>query len=272
MNYTNYLLFMHWFNNIIKNKVNDEILFIRFSGNTQKRTRLINEFKNSLLLNKETQNYNIIDIKEINSFNEIEKIKDDKNIIVLGTYYTEINMIIDFNGKMLMTTYDNILNHNIDKTRKVNFILSEEMIIKTINSRGKPKIDEVMKYQNYVEKSDPLKIIFSNNYLKIKESIFNVSYFFENIEVLKSHKNNYRYDWDSRILEDIDILLKYKILTSRLAIAIYKTSTLKLLDSNTKIGLFFKNRLGIKSKTTQLPNTNPIQKVKAYDIRYTKLN
>jgi hypothetical protein len=59
----------------------------------------------------------------------------------------------------------------------------------------------------------------------------------------------------------------HKILTSRLAITIYKATTLKLTDTTTKIGTFYRKELGIRSKTIQLPNIKPIQRVKAYDLK-----
>jgi hypothetical protein len=79
--------------------------------------------------------------------------------------------------------------------------------------------------------------------------------------------------WKELIENDILILSTFKILTSRLAVTLYKMCTFKFYDSNTTIGNYYRKTIGVKSKTIQLPpNTKPIQKVKAYDLNSLKDN
>ncbi|QOY55695.1 hypothetical protein HUE87_05580 [Candidatus Sulfurimonas marisnigri] len=78
--------------------------------------------------------------------------------------------------------------------------------------------------------------------------------------------------WEKEIDEEIHILLSHNILTSQLAIAIYKACTLQFKDSNTKIGRYYYSHLGVRSKTMQLPNIynakykKPRRLAKAYDL------
>lgn len=271
MNYTNYLLFIHWFNNIINNKVNDEILLIVFDGPPQKRSTLIKKFKNSLKLDSKTYYYKVFDINEIDSIDKIEKTDDNTNILLLGNPFMEINQILNLNSKVLLSIYSNLLEWNFFQTKNRDLQLTEENIRTIINFKSEPKINETERYENYIEKRDPFKIINSNNYNTIYKSIFSVflqlkTTIFREMEILQSNRTTFYSFWMKQIEQDIFILLNHKILTSRLAVAIYKTSTLKFFDSTTKIGLFYHDKLGIKAKTTQLPNIKPIEKVKAYNL------
>ena len=60
--------------------------------------------------------------------------------------------------------------------------------------------------------------------------------------------------WKNIIKAEVYILRLYNILTSQLAVAIYRASTLQFSASTTKIGIFYRKNLGIKSKTIHLPN------------------
>lgn len=274
MNYTNCLLFTHWINNTITNKVNDEILLIIYDTSSVKRSTLINKLEKSLELDTKACNYMLFDINEIDSIDKIKRTNNSTNIILLGNPFIEISKILDSNNKILISIYSKLLECNFLQTKKRELSLSEENIRRIINLRDKPKINEFERYENYIEKRDPLKIINSNNYNIIYKSIFSIfsqfkTTIFRNIEVLQSNKTTYHPYWIEQIDQDIFILLEYKILTSRLAVAIYKTSTLKFFDSTTKIGLFYRNKLGVKAKTTQLPNVTSIKKVKAYNLNKT---
>lgn len=236
-----------------------------------KKSILINKFKNNLKLDRKTYNYKFFNINEIDSIDKIERTDNNTNIILLGNPFMEINKILDSNSKILLSIYSNLLECNLFQTKNRDLQLSEENIKTIINFQNEPKINEVERYENYIEKSDPLKIIDSRNYNVIYKSIFSVflqlkTTIFRNMEILQSNRTIFYSFWMKQIEQDILILLKYKILTSRLAVSIYKTSTLKFFDSTTKIGLFYHDKFGIKAKTTQLPNVKPIEKVKAYNL------
>ena len=94
-----------------------------------------------------------------------------------------------------------------------------------------------------------------------------ISQYLNNLNILQSKRFiQCNYYWRLQIEKEIELLWQKKILTSRLAIAIYRATTLKFNDSNTCIGNFYNENLGIKSSSFHL--TNIIVKS---DIKYVKL-
>lgn len=273
MNINNYLLVLHWLNNVIDNKLNDEILLIVLNSFYQGDENAIKKFEKIINLDINIYNYKIFDIKEIESINKIKKTEDNTNIILLGHPSMNINKILNSNTKVLLSVYSNLLECNLLKTKTKELRLSKE----TINIEDELEINEWERLEHYIEKKDPQKVIYSNNYNFIYKSIFSIFLkeiynnfltVFYPFSILQSNQTTFPTFWKDQIEEDILILKNYKILTSRLAVAIYRSCTLSFFDSNTKIGLFYYDKLRIKAKTTQLPIQNR-QKVKAYDLNKT---
>ena len=88
-----------------------------------------------------------------------------------------------------------------------------------------------------------------------------------NIEILQSNKGEYIPYWKKDIEDDFILLYSEKILTARLAVAIYKSSTLEFNASNKKIGIYFNKNLGIKSKTIKLGKRKQPNTLKAYKLK-----
>jgi hypothetical protein len=137
------------------------------------------------------------------------------------------------------------------------------------------EITTINRYQTYIEQRDPIEIIKTFNYNIIRDHIYTLFMvqkgnshicLFSNIEILQSNKLTPVALWYKYIDQDIVILCSHKILTSRLAVALYKVTTLKFSDSNTKIGSYYSEKLKVKSVTVQLPDVKPIERVKAYKL------
>lgn len=269
MNYTNYLLTLHWFKNTIDNKLNDEILLIILNLNHKERLEKIEKLEKDLGLDNKKHNYESFDISKVESFNELKDIK--KNALVIAHDLIDINKISNLECNILLCFYNDILECNSPETRGRAKMLSKEDIeeVKDLKHEDS-KTDEF--YDSFIKKNNPLDIIFSNDLNTISKCIFskfikNGFIIFNYFYILQSNRVIHETTWKKQIEKDISTLLKYKILTARLAVAIYKSSTLRLNDSNKKIGLYYHNELGIKSKLIHIPKSKPSKKIKAYNLK-----
>jgi len=271
MNYYKYLLVIHWFKKIIDNKINEEILLVIFDSPSQQKDILIKKFEENLKLDNKKYNYKLFDINKIDSVDDIKNMGEDSNIILLGHPLMKIDKIFDTDCKILFCLNSELLHYELKLNKKKQFIISEANLEKFTKTK-KFDINQAELYINYIEKKDPIKILNEKKYIDIYNQIFfmfiqNKSFLFTNIEVLQSNKTTPFMIWKKQIEEDISVLLKHKKLTSRLAVALYKSSTLRFYDSNTKIGNFYFRKFRINAKTTQLPEIKPIQRVKAYHLK-----
>lgn len=269
MNYTNYLLTLLWFRNTIDNKLNNEILLIIFNLNNKERCEEIQILEKNLGLDNKKYNYESFDISEVESFNNLKN--NNKNALVIAHDHIDINKISNLECNILLCFYNDILECNSLETKGKLRTLSKEDTLKIKDLKLEDYRDNDY-YDNFIKKNNPLDIIFSNDYNVISKCIFSKLFqngfiIFKNIDMLQSNRVVPQIIWKKQIQEDIFTLLKYKILTARLAIAIYKSSTLRLNDSNKKIGLYYHNELGIKSKLIHIPKSKPSKKIKAYYLK-----
>jgi len=269
MDYYNHLLVNHWLSNVIDNKINNDILLFILRRKRNLKTNKKKEFEKNF--NLDTSNYKLFDIDEIDSLYEIMNSDLNTNIILLGHDSMDIDKVVYTNCKILICPYYDFIDYNVNKK-----IVSNETIKNICDSASKPEIDFLERCKYYIESRDPFKIINIDNPLVIYQNIFSLLLqkfefgeiiIFSHLEILQSNKITPFTLWKRFIEQDIYILIRCKILTSRLAIAIYKATTLKLNDSNKRIGLFYYKQFKIKAKTVQLPTVKPIQRVKAYDLR-----
>ena len=132
-----------------------------------------------------------------------------------------------------------------------------------------------------VKKQDPLKIITFNDLNKIYNFIKGLFYpyifsrtfpLFQSIDILNNKiTQDLPINYLNILRNDVVLLIHKRKLTARLAIAIYKISTLKFRENNTVIGTFFGKKLGIKSKAFKLPYEAHPQTIKIYDLNDTEL-
>lgn len=206
-----------------------------------------------------TKGYTIylIDSHNINIINEIKNYKNkDKNIIIISA---NNYLYTDFSRSLLHLHVDDEINIK-DAFIHPQYIKNLQHIISTnINS---PKITYAERYKYYLEFLPIVKIIQSNNFSAIREFIsFRLatnSYIKASLDLLL-HDTTYhenKFALDDLIDADIYLLRTCRILTSRLAIVIYRLSFLNLSANKTQIGLFFKKELNVKSTTINLNNLN----------------
>lgn len=256
------LLIKYWIVNFLNDKINDEILLLIFLEAYDKNT-----VENELLKNKELvlKNYMILDIKEVNSINEINK---NTNIILLAHPLMVIDKFIDCNYVLIFSSLN-----------QLKIILSKDDIKSELNAVVKPNIHPLERYLYYIEKRDLIKIIkYDENDIRNQiYSLFNETTNIAGLKLFDTYIFHYKrysrhyFELYNHISEELSFLAIHGILTSNLAIIIYKSATLKFDDSDTKIGLYYKKMLGIKSKLIHLPSSKPYKSVKAYDLKKIRL-
>ncbi len=252
-------LLQYWLLNLKKNINNEEILLITFRNiSLEKSFSLFSEMQNmitSSYIIKTDQIINLIDLEHIN------QIDDNKNIILINMHSNDnINKFENCNKKILHIKFN---LYNIRQLRKLfNIIQNLELL-------NKLQVEQSLDYLFYIEKRDPLLLMKQNS-----SSIINLISTF-NFKILKSNKTVPDKLWIDNITEETHILRLHKILTSQLAVAIYRASTLQFSDSSTKIGIFYRKNLGVKSKTIHLPDiyNRKIKlniKIKGYNLNSIK--
>ena len=260
MHYTNTVkinLLQYWLLNLKKNINNEEILLITFRNiSLEKSFSLFSELQDiitSLYIIKTEQIINLIDIEHIN------QIDDSKNIVLINMHSNNINKLENCSKKILHIKF------SLYNIRQLNSLLN----IQNFKLLDKLQIEQNLNYVFYIEKRDPFIMMKQNS-----SSIINLINSF-NYQILKSNKIIPDRLWIDKITEEIHILRLHNILTSQLAVAIYRASTLHFNDSTTKIGIFYRKNLGVKSKTIHLPdiyNRKSNIKIKGYNLKGMQKN
>lgn len=199
----------------------------------------------------------LLDSHNINIINEIKNYKNkNKNIIIISA---NNYLYTDFSRSMLHLHIDNEINFKSDFIHP-QYIANLQHIIS--NNIVLPKVTYTDRYKYYLEFLPIVKIIQSNNFNVIREFIsFRLapsSYLNANLDLLL-HDTSYhenKFVFDDLIDDDIYLLRTHRILTSRLAIVIYRLSFFNLSANKTQIGLFLKKELNVKSTTINLNNLN----------------
>lgn len=257
MSFKNYYLVINWFLNIINNRLNKEIL-------------LITEVDNILIkkLKEKYKNYKlkVFNINEVTSVNNLKELEPNINILLIGNSFMNIQKIQNLDYKILYAEYKNI--------KTCNYLLGNSNLIFNIKKLISMEYYEIKfdkkinSYLFYIEKKDPIEIINSKNFNYIYNNTLylfvRAKYrLFKNIEEIQSNRKCYHEIFERHVEKDINYFLQKEILTSRLAIAIYKSSTLDFLATNTKIGNFFSKKFGTKSKT----HRSNKETFKAYNLK-----
>jgi hypothetical protein len=254
----------HWFYNLINHKVNDEILLLVLPSDKYHREKLKNSFSNL-----QTKNYELIEIESITSINKIE---NNKNTIILGQPRMNIDLLNNLQNCVLHSSWEG----------SYQFFLSDKHIEDIKRCSVKKPITGITRYTYFYEPRNPISLLHPLNVDLLEYTILELSMYtpqtrpfdfirqiFSSSYIYKEKDKRYSCDWENLIIQDIFYLSKSHILTARLAMLIYKISIFKLDDSNTKIGNFYRIKLGLKSKTVRLPQDiyrMPGHTTKAYDL------
>jgi len=259
----------HWFYNLINNKPNNEILLLVLPN--------LNNYKKKLkesLLKLQVKNYELITIDSITSINKLE---NNQNTIILGLPRMNINLLNNLQHCVLYSSWEDsyksfLSNEHIDYIKKFT---------------KKESIAKSNRYMYCYEQRDPMTLLNPLNRFLISDYIIDSSIYssrnipFDFITQIFPHMYIHKYDgkryiddWKYLISKDISYLSKSNILTARLAIVIYKVTTFKFDDSSTRIGNYYREKLGVKSKTIRLPQNVyhiPDNTTKAYDLNVSNL-
>lgn len=253
------LLIISWINNMMKNQINDEILMLLCKTDFNK-TDLVEKLNMEVSIY--SPNYEILDIRDLTSINEIDRNCIKTNTIILTNSQMEADKFIDCNSILLFFEFK---------------IFKQLLLAREKNrSEEKPTINIENRYIHYLEKRDPIKLISQYNAESIRNQIlsfwdkciFHPKYSLLQRDIYEFTKYNHNAHLIYELQDyDIRLLVNEKILTSQLAIVIYKSSTLRFDDSDTKIGNYYRKKFGIQSKATHIPLSEPAKKVKAYHLK-----
>lgn len=257
-----------WIYNLCYGIDNKEILLLLYPPHVNKNisgesSNIIDKINSKIKeLKPSSKVYNIFDFKDFYSINQFQ---NNKNTILVSNVRIDINKLENCGNTIL---YFNV-NIEINKT-----IFTFD---KRLNLDNNELYKQYYRY-NYIKLMNPINILqreFSIIYNLIFRLFENNNFY--NIELLKSNKSIDTGTWIEQIKEEIYVLTFHNILTSKLAITIYKICTFNFHENNKNIGIFYSKQLGIKSKTMHLPNIhkNKIQmlsiKAKAYDLKKSKV-
>ena len=236
-------LLQKWFYNLVHDIHNEEILLLIYHHNTKYiYSNYLYFIKEIILKIKKLEpkgKYEILNFLDIANINQIQ---NNKNIILLSSnLFNSINKLEDCKHK--------ILYFNINKEIYNSILTFTKKTLNDINSTPN------YQYYTYISSENPINLI-KQEYSVIKNLIFRLfeNNNFNDIELLKSDRSMDNRIWKEQIKEEIYLLTLHNILTSKLAIAIYKICTFKFNENNKNIGIFYSKELGIKSKTMHIPN------------------
>jgi len=227
----------NWLTKLKENQVNSDVLLLIFEGdfrNYENKDIKLNEIKDRIIKELATQkfsNYEILTIENIAS------VKVDTNTILIGYERMDRKFLQDIDFQILFCYCKN------DNEETILPIVTKEIAL-----------DEYTNKPFYIiKKINQVEIICSYRLHKIENYLD--SYFRQNVFLSSSQKRIimfYPSVLEYWVDSDIKILYLEKVLTARLAKAIYKVSTLNFNVSNRKVGLFYKTVFGIKSKSKRL--------------------
>lgn len=221
------LKLINWLDNLKNNKLNDEILCIFVKNKIENISNKIVD-----IFTKNDINSDLYQILFSQDFDHISNIKSSSNIILICNIRMNILKINDSDSKLICILFNKLtynLQHNTPSLFEYIYIDKEDplSILKLYSTKNKN--DDVQSYRKDYYHIDYLyKIIFSK---------FD---YYGNIKSLKSDNLLSSKFFENELEYDLNVLCYRNILTSKLAIALYKITTLKFNDSNTRIGTYYK--------------------------------
>ena len=188
---------------------------------------------NLLPLLKDT-NHQVMDV---DLYNENDVINIDQNTILLACYGIPFNIIRDSNKKFLIV--------NVDSVTSFDFLLP-------MADNASLSIKNKNLYSTYVRKRNPIELIFKDRQTiteclsLVLEHTWSNSFVEKNsIPFLGGLSDEQIMQWQDSILADIGLLEKQRVLTHKLARAIYKVAVLNDCVNDKQIDLFYQEFLGV---------------------------
>lgn len=259
------VLIKNWFCSLNNNRFNDAILFLICSGQFNNLTELQMQKKDNLNIWNSSKylNYKVLNNKQIN------------HIII--TQNTKFNFE-QIDKKLLIIPHD----HDFFKNMK-NYITSESYI--------QLNIKESDNFKYWLQKENLLNLVqdFNSEYLStlVKTKLKMLSMIDLTIIYNITDNNTSGGLLNENYYTDIEMLHKYKVFTSRLAIVLYRIAFLEFNANSTKIGREIHKLVRNKSKTftvqmiKSLSNDNTLsisndlikkKSFKAYDLNVDEKN
>lgn len=232
-------LIKNWFRTLLTEKTNDEVLLLRSMDNNigKQINSLISESTNTKI------KYKLIFLEEKK---DLIRLKTFKNIIIIINPNTNMLDIFGLKYSFLVVPSKSDFFTNMTSYISTDYIYTDTLIL-----NGE-------RYLYYLDKIEPYTLIdtLSNinaakyiNHILFK-SIFSKE-LLDNIQIL-TKSTTYSYsstnDFSNSINGDLHILKLDKILTSRLAVLLYRLSSKDIGANTTKIGRYFNEKTGNKSK------------------------
>jgi len=233
------LLIIEWFKNIMFDTNKNTILLLNISYGSKE------ELFKKLKKNLTTNNYHIVFIEQLFQY------RSANNVICITENIDKKNMII-FN-KILKDKSFLYIPNNHSFYQNVNSFINSDTLR---NSQTIPILNNE-RYKYYLEKIEPYNLLeyskdnliyFVEYRIKTLGKLVDIKY------VLDLLVNNITYKDDdikyhqSLFNSDIILLHSKKILTSRFATILYRLATFELNANTTKIGRYFHDKSGNKSK------------------------
>lgn len=227
------VLIGNWFYKIKEGKTNEEILLL--AGLTPSMTTEIRVFLTYISHKQSIERfYTIESLRNLplheNNFNQ--------NLIMYCNRSLNFETLNNTNRKIICLELDTLINQHIEVDAKF-----DDLIQNCGNYSDAPYINKEEDYLVYIKKRNPIDVIQQDS-----KTIKNILSFFLHKRHLyfKESSEIFFRGYKFNIKNDIEFLREEKILTSRLAIIIYKISTLSD-ESDTIIGSFYRKKLGISS-------------------------
>lgn len=258
INKTRYELVANWFYSIYAGETNDTILVI--CGMDRGTVQALQQFMQKISHKQLKERF--YQIEQFENFQRMEKVSD-KNIILSANNGIEFE-VLQQTKRILLFIDISILTMNGILEAGFNQLYNDINLYSSV-----PKMEESEHSLYYIQQKDPIKIVYQDI-----AAIQNSLYLLLNNNRLYRYKNlnsiflrNKKFD----IINDLNCLDKYGVLTSRLAIAIYKVACLNATANETEVGNFCRTELGISSKNFSNKHFN-MSSVKSYRLKKYNAN
>ncbi|QOY51365.1 hypothetical protein [Candidatus Sulfurimonas baltica] len=235
-------LVKEWFKNLLEGNINNEILLLK------NVTENVSEMLTFLLkkYNCPRNKYKIA-----NALEYISTFHKDKDLNII--------LILPMNKNSLFIDNMNLLNRSllfIPNQNEFYAKIEDYVDLSMMQNSSQIEILEKERYLYYIEKIDPLHLIKNRTkteiiaYLKFVIDEGLIPWFLTESYSVLIDKSNFKIgSLFNSIQSDLEMLNSTQVLTSRLAIIIYRVAMLSPESTTTEVGRYFHKKIGSKSKT-----------------------
>ena len=218
-----------WLARLQENQINSDVLLLVFKGyfrndkNINIKLNTVKEKITKELTAQKIFHYEILEIENIAS------LKVDTSTILIGYEGMDRKLLQDIDFQIRFCYCRNF---------------NRKTLLPTVHKETTQDKD-IDNSLCIIKKRNPVEIISDCNIIELEDYLYSL-FARKNITIF------YPTVCEPWIRNDIKVLSTKKVLTARLAKIIYAVSTLNFNVSDTKIGLFYKNVFGTKSKPMRL--------------------